>query len=474
MKNRKPLAVILLMAMLFTSMSFAAFADDTPDSPDISDEFTAEEVEITDETTNINENAEDISEETAVEEIGTVSPVYYSISDAVPVVSISGNTATVSWSDADIEGAVTVNAYLQGSEEPYKTVTVTGVTQAVIEDLAYNKTYEFAIAGEDGTESQRTAAITLGIPVVKDLKAYPGHQSVSIRWTPVKGVDKYAIYRKESSAKAYTKIATVNPDFTNDQQEYKNGTDFDKINAAKNVTYNYMVRAVVDGVESDNSNISSAARVRTIQYEMTFKAAVKLKSHDKAKKAVTFKKGQTITAEGYGTGAYKFNYKRRPYEAKWFRMKKGKCVYKKNAYGTAVDNVTAENYVNEGKYSSKTDYLVWISLYSQRVFVFKGSKGKWECIKSWQCNSGKAMSPTPSGTSKSVWATFAKRSKHKFWSCFSSYNAIHGRNNGDAKLGKPVSNGCVRIANENAKWLMNINKSYLSKNKKNQTKVIVF
>ena len=286
----------------------------------------------------------------------------------------------------------------------------------------------FAVTGDEGQ----------GLQTPADFRALPGHQSVLLKWKAVPDETKYIIKKKK---KKY--------DETTGTQYYDK--DVDKTEGENEVLYSYSVQAANDTDQSAPTAASAkVGRVRTAYYRCKFKAGVKLKSHDKAKKAHKFKKGDIVYAEGYGTGAYKFRYKGRPYEAKWFRMKKVKVLYKKNAYNAEV----AENYVNKGGYKSPTRYLIWISIYSQKVFVFEGRVGEWKCIREESCNTGAGKSPTPTGFNKKISKQMKKYSSHKWWSCFSSFNAIHGRNKKDPKPGKPISNGCVRVSNDLAKWIM--------------------
>ena len=298
----------------------------------------------------------------------------------------------------------------------------------------------FAVTGDEGQ----------GLQTPANFKALPGHQSVLLKWDKVANATKYIITRDDG-----IKYETAETQYYDE--------DVKKTEKENDVVYSYTVQAV-NGTEQSAPTAASekVGRVRTAYYKCTFRAGVKLKSHDKAKKAHKFKKGDIVYAEGYGTGAYKFRYNGRPYEAKWFRMKKVKVLYKKNAYTAEV----AENYVNQGGYKSPTRYLIWISIYSQKVFLFEGRAGEWKCIREESCNTGAGKSPTPTGFNKKIGKQMKRYSSHKWWSCFSSFNAIHGRNKNDAKAGKPISNGCVRVSNEMAQWIM--------KNCKKKTKVIAW
>lgn len=289
--------------------------------------------------------------------------------------------------------------------------------------------------------------------------AYSGYNSVILKWNKTGEADAYRIYRKNSTAKEYGLLGTVT---AADPAEYT----FRDAYADKDVVYNYYVTAVKGDKESEPSNTVTSSRVRTIYYRITFKKGTTLKSKDKEKKKATFGKNTTVYAEGFNKGYYIFYHDGRTYNVAWNKIKGASVDYRTNAYGEEVDNITAEDFINTGGFSSKTRYLIWISLYSQRVFVFQGSAGNWDCIRSWQCNSGRASTPTETGLSRKIYAKYKKNSKHKYWSRFSRNSSFHGRNSKDAKLGKPVSGGCVRLDNDNAYFVM--------KSIPKKTRVVVF
>ena len=54
-----------------------------------------------------------------------------------------------------------------------------------------------------------------------------------------------------------------------------------------------------------------------------------------------------------------------------------------------------EDYVNRMGYTSSTKYLTWLSTYTQRVYTFKGSKGKWVLIRTDRVTTGRFSHPTP-------------------------------------------------------------------------------
>ena len=112
-----------------------------------------------------------------------------------------------------------------------------------------------------------------------------------------------------------------------------------------------------------------------------------------------------------------------------------------------------ENFVNKKGYSSKTKYLLFISHYTQRVYLFKGSKGKWDLQKTYRCATGKASTKTPRGVFKITKKAKRTPAGSKYVSYFKSWNAFHARPFGSTTMGKPASNGCIRLYDKDAIYI---------------------
>ena len=123
--------------------------------------------------------------------------------------------------------------------------------------------------------------------------------------------------------------------------------------------------------------------------------------------------------------------------------------------------------------SSKTRYLCLVNLKTHYVGVYKGSKGNWTRVKYMRCSDGKKGHRTPKGTFST--------GKYKYWKYKVKYFDSHGvrcwyatritghylfhsvtykrsltpKRVADGKLGKCVSNGCIRLAVKDAKWIYN-------------------
>ena len=127
-------------------------------------------------------------------------------------------------------------------------------------------------------------------------------------------------------------------------------------------------------------------------------------------------------------------------------------------------------WVNLQGYKSKTKYLIWVNLTYQRVNIFQGSQGQWYLIRSCLCGSGKASTPTPRG----VFTTSYKQTAWDYDNTYycgpvvrfngSSGLAFHSRleyypmysdRYYDARIGFPISHGCLRMYNDDIKWIYN-------------------
>ena len=106
--------------------------------------------------------------------------------------------------------------------------------------------------------------------------------------------------------------------------------------------------------------------------------------------------------------------------------------------------------------SSSKSRLIWVSGYCQHVYIFTGSTGNWTCEKDWKISTGKASTPSPTGK-KSISKKIKYRHGIKYWSCYSSLNALHGvKRDWGKRLGSIQSSGCIRNPNSSsngAQWI---------------------
>ena len=194
---------------------------------------------------------------------------------------------------------------------------------------------------------------------------------------------------------------------------------------------------------------ASGAAVKTIRYRLTIKSSGTLKSHGGPKSTIKVKKGQKIDAYGFGGGKYIFkNEIGSVFYCNMTRTGKKTCVYEK-AWNYSREE--AEFFVNSRGISSRTGALIWINTYTQHLYRFTGSAGNWVCVNDFDCSTGKAKTPSPTGVSgkKAIWKKIKTRHGIPYWSPYSDINSIHAKRKG-WKIGTPSSNGCVRNYKQNA------------------------
>ena len=114
------------------------------------------------------------------------------------------------------------------------------------------------------------------------------------------------------------------------------------------------------------------------------------------------------------------------------------------------------DFVNSMGYDSKTEYLVWVSLYTQKVNVFKGYKGHWELEKCFDCASGVNESPTTTGV-------FKIQTLKERWDLGATYVGgeaftsqpydVDTDEIADDTMGEPASGGGVRLREKDIAWM---------------------
>ena len=282
-----------------------------------------------------------------------------------------------------------------------------------------------------------TGAVFAEPTAVSDLKAEPGYEAVLLSWK-ANGAEKYYVYKKDPGATTYSKAGETT------------ATEFRAKGIKPYKNYSFYVTALKDGQESSKSNVVTGACIREMTYTLKIKKGGKLKSHGGPKVSYKLKKGQTLIATGFSAGKYMFKNNKSVYYCAKTRTSSRKANYTKKFN---YSEKSAEDLANNKKLTSRTNKMLWVSTYTQRVYYFEKQKnGKWECTDQWECATGKASAPTPTGVTgqKAIWKKVRSRHGIPWWSPFSSMNSMHGRKKGWG-VGKPASSGCVRNPNDKAK-----------------------
>ena len=383
------------------------------------------------------------------------------------------STVTLKWKK--VSKAKGYNIYLLNTAtNTYSKAGTTKGTSFTIKKLTNGTTYTYCVAAyrvvKSKTYEGTKSALVKATPQVKK----PGtvnlsvnscsDQKISLKWKKISGASGYEVSQYNPASKKFESIGTVTGT-TVTVKDLTNGQD-----------YQFRVRAyrTIGGVTRYGDS-SSAVKVRPIVVSsdvksfptMGFKATVRKTVNAPLKTgsgSVTVAKGTKVTVSYRTSGNCTCV------------LSNNKTVYIKNSnlnftsciYDSKKDisNSLKEDFVNSRGYHSKTGYLVWISLYKQRMYIFKGSQCNWRIEKSFKCSTGKAATATPKGT-YSLWKKyyffpFDKYSYANYASYFSS-NAIHswvklygsGAWYRDGSLGNPASHGCVRLGDSDVKYVYN-------------------
>ncbi len=130
---------------------------------------------------------------------------------------------------------------------------------------------------------------------------------------------------------------------------------------------------------------------------------------------------------------------------------------------TDITNQEKDLFVNTMGYKSNTPYLVWVHLEAQRVNVFLKKNGRWCIEQVFPCASGKNITPTITG--EFTYSAYQNRWTYENYyvgpiMVFSGNYALHSvlmRYDGtiyNGTVGKPASNGCVRLLPNDIRWLV--------------------
>jgi len=133
----------------------------------------------------------------------------------------------------------------------------------------------------------------------------------------------------------------------------------------------------------------------------------------------------------------------------------------------STSDSSIEDAVNKNGLSSSTNYLIWVSTNKLYTYVFTGSEGHWNLVRSMKSTIGKPSTPTIKGTftvqGKGSYFTVPD---HEEWICkyytqfygdYLIHSVVYDKNNKlvDGRLGMRLSKGCIRVSLENAKFIYN-------------------
>ena len=140
-----------------------------------------------------------------------------------------------------------------------------------------------------------------------------------------------------------------------------------------------------------------------------------------------------------------------------------------NALGDPItldEAIIIEDTLRSYNFTSKTPYLVWTHIGTQRTYIFEERNGDWHLLKHFICSTGKNRTPTPKGeyelTRKVAYFGVEKgyRCKYAFGFIGTTYlyhSIVFDKTGsylleGKGVLGQQASEGCIRFSPENALW----------------------
>lgn len=120
-------------------------------------------------------------------------------------------------------------------------------------------------------------------------------------------------------------------------------------------------------------------------------------------------------------------------------------------------------FVNSKDFKSDTSFFIYVDTKNFKTNIFKGSTKVWILIKSYDCSIGKPSTPTPKGDFKIgvKGLYFGVKRGYKCWYYTQFYedylfhSIVYNLDGSirDGRLKKEISNGCVRLLKEDAKWI---------------------
>ena len=312
--------------------------------------------------------------------------------------------------------------------------------------------------------------LAMAVPVSASSKVDPpkyfrvvslGDRSVNLRWSKNTSVSGYELYQYDTASRKYKKIKTLG--------KTKYTCTIRNLQPGK--TYKYLLKAYKKQngkkyLSKASNKISVKAKklsesvlsIRRPYYTVKTKKKVTVWNITLSKK-VTLKKGTklAVTAKsGTAVNGYLKNGDKISIKRKYLKYT-GLDVNGKNDYTKTVK----QEFVNSKGYTSNTDWLIWVSERTCKVYVYKGSAGKWKLKKTFPCCVGRWQNRTASGIRsilKKEWSdTYNGYVLH-----FSSGTGTTSNPNGcafhpkvDNRMSQAISHGCIRMERSDLVYLYN-------------------
>ncbi len=380
-------------------------------------------------------------------------------------VTAADTSATVTFTKVSgATGYTLVNETLDNKE----TAVAADKTSVTVKGLSNNKKYTFRIKAlyeKDGISQKAvsdavSATTKVTVPKKPSLsKLEPYNKGAILKWSKVSGATSYEVYRYYN--KKWSKIETVKGAVT-----YKN------TGLKTNKEYKYRVIAVrtVNG-KSAKSSWSNTRKITAKKY-LTGDIRIGYSEGVLMRPAKKYKEGSSTKLESKSTLASgtritiiktrrvsgkTMAYIKTKKSGKTYWIRRGNISFYAPYRTLDYTTQAKEDFVNRKGYSSKSKYLVFICHYTQRTYIFKGKKGHWKQIHNFRIAGGKASTRTPLGKFKVIRKRWHSPTSSAMYVTYFTKggNSFHSRPAGLYTIGRPVSNGCVRMYTNDAKYIYN-------------------
>lgn len=322
----------------------------------------------------------------------------------------------------------------------------TGEYTAKVTGLDAATKYKFKVKETvDKSYAEKTVTTASIVGNVKNFRALATYNGVNLKWKKVKNATGYTIKWKSGKKSGKIKISSG--------KRVKYLHKLPEALRTKTIKYTIVANRKGYGSSKEAAKAEGEA-IRTMHISLYFNTTRTLTSHDKAQKTVVFPKGTRVDSQGYEGGRYVFRYKGHTFYVK--RWSASGQKYSQLDTDKTYTDEEAESFVNRRGLKSATDTLIWVNTYTQKLYLFKGSKGKWKLHKGpWDVCTGKSTTPTSTGLtrvrskSRGCYEPFPQTP----WWCVCAEFSIHGKAPYYPAMGQPASNGCVRNWSKNAYWM---------------------
>lgn len=437
-----------------------------------------------DEKTNQNASENTASSEVVKDALKmTVAPVNNSL-----YLNVSGKKKVTVQCELDVVGykAQTFDVFDQTKNIAVATDIKMGspATVAIEDDHVYCLKATAKDASEKEVILQSKETYSVNFPKnATDLKASCAKKDnlIKVTWDKVDGANRYYVYRNTKATRPSKPIKTVTGNSFSERR--KGGSYYYWVQAA-----NTTDAAASDFVKSGKVTAGNylAIPVRNYWFTATAKKRIPIYKSAKSKKVIGYlPKGKTVVIKKKSPKVVpQYGVVKRVYFNDTKLKKKGwvscKSIKLKNhVAGKSNDwsKSVKESYVNKKKFKSSTNYLIWLSKYTQKVYVFKRANkhSKWVLKKTYRCSSGTFAHPTPTNMNYILIRKQYDRHRvtnkglryyYKYLSAFGKKGSS-GRGNafhtvcwreGTHKMLKPVKDkpntkGCARMFTGEAKWI---------------------